>query len=281
MKNFSYNFYNKIIIGILLFSSIGFCQIPNAGFENWTNGNPDNWSTTNNSQFTNIIQSKNAHSGSYSVEGIVTSFSGFSISPLISTTFLYTGRPSGLSGYYKLSSVNSDTLVIAIALYKNDNAIGGGIFSTSTNANSFTQFNLPITYISSATPDSAGIVIYIGPTVGAHSGSTFYIDDLALGSATAVDENSTNVPDQFELKQNYPNPFNPTTTIEYQIPNQSHVVLKVYDVLGNQVAVLVNKDEPAGKYNINFNASKLSSGVYFYRINTGNFIQTKKFMVLK
>jgi len=100
-----------------------------------------------------------------------------------------------------------------------------------------------------------------------------------LTSVKSPSESS--IPGEYKLFQNYPNPFNPSTDINYQIPKQSHVVLKVYDILGNQVAVLVNKDEPAGKYSVNFNASKLSSGIYFYRMNAGNFILTKKLMVLK
>jgi hypothetical protein len=88
-------------------------------------------------------------------------------------------------------------------------------------------------------------------------------------------------PRQYKLFQNYPNPFNPTTTIQYQIPKQSHVVLNIYDILGNQVKTLVNKEENSGNYSVNFNASELSSGIYFYRIIAGSFIQTKKLILLK
>ncbi len=72
------------------------------------------------------------------------------------------------------------------------------------------------------------------------------------------------IPSQFNLEQNYPNPFNPVTTIKYQIPEISFVTLKVYDVLGNEIATLVSEEKPAGSYEINFNSSNLSSGIYFY-----------------
>ena len=85
----------------------------------------------------------------------------------------------------------------------------------------------------------------------------------------------------FRLEQNYPNPFNPSTIINYSIPRATFVTLNVYNVLGEKVETLVSENKPAGNYSVNFNASKLSSGVYFYRINAGNFIQTKKLMVLK
>jgi len=85
----------------------------------------------------------------------------------------------------------------------------------------------------------------------------------------------------FSLQQNYPNPFNPSTTIKYSIPKQSYVTLKVYDILGREVAALVNEKKPAGVYEINWNASKLSSGVYFYQLKAGEFIQTKKMILIK
>ncbi|MCK7526056.1 MAG: T9SS type A sorting domain-containing protein [Ignavibacteriales bacterium] len=105
-----------------------------------------------------------------------------------------------------------------------------------------------------------------------------------------------NIPTQFSLEQNYPNPFNPSTKIKYSIPNVtlsgvegSRVILKVYDVLGNEVATLVNEEKPAGNYEVNFNASKLSSGVYFYKLRVEDpstssgegFVQTKKMILLR
>jgi len=85
----------------------------------------------------------------------------------------------------------------------------------------------------------------------------------------------------FSLSQNFPNPFNPSTRIQYQVPSISQVVLKIYDVLGNEIATLVNEEQSAGVYEIEFNASKLSSGVYFYRLQADVFSETKKFMLIK
>jgi hypothetical protein len=97
----------------------------------------------------------------------------------------------------------------------------------------------------------------------------------------------TNVEDEFNpdpeyrLNQNYPNPFNPTTTISYSIPMTSNVSLKIFNVVGREVASLVNESKSAGSYSINFNASGLSSGVYFYQLTTANFTATKKFILVK
>ncbi|RKZ00070.1 MAG: hypothetical protein DRQ13_01145 [Ignavibacteriae bacterium] len=89
------------------------------------------------------------------------------------------------------------------------------------------------------------------------------------------------LPKEYKLFQNYPNPFNPTTTIKYQIPELSFVTLKVYDVLGNEIAILVNGEKPAGSYEVEWDAFSLPSSIYFYRLQAGDFIQTKKMVLIK
>ena len=87
--------------------------------------------------------------------------------------------------------------------------------------------------------------------------------------------------DEFDLSQNYPNPFNPSTTIHFIIPANGFVTLKVYDLLGNEVATLVNEEKPAGSYEVEFNANGLSSGMYLYTLQTGSYIETKKMILMK
>ena len=89
------------------------------------------------------------------------------------------------------------------------------------------------------------------------------------------------VPSKFELSQNYPNPFNPTTKIDYQLPNDGNVNISVFDNAGKEVMTLVNEFKTAGYYTINFNASSLSSGVYFYKITSGNFAMVKKLVLIR
>ena len=106
------------------------------------------------------------------------------------------------------------------------------------------------------------------------------------GTVVGVNQNSNSLVYTFELKQNYPNPFNPTTTIKYSLPSvaadfSQRTILKVYNVLGREVATLVNEKQTAGNYTINFDASKLTSGIYFYKLSVGSFIQTKKMILLK
>jgi len=88
-------------------------------------------------------------------------------------------------------------------------------------------------------------------------------------------------PSDFILNQNYPNPFNPTTVISFQLPLNSQVSLRVYDLLGNEIAELVNEFKPAGLHKIEFNSEGLSSGIYFYKITAGEFLQIRKMSLIK
>ncbi len=81
--------------------------------------------------------------------------------------------------------------------------------------------------------------------------------------------------------QNYPNPFNPNTIIKYSIPKLSLVTIKVFDLLGKHLQILLNKQQPSGNYEVEFNGSNLSSGIYFYRLETSDFVMTKKMILLK
>lgn len=96
-----------------------------------------------------------------------------------------------------------------------------------------------------------------------------------------VEVEVNNMPTEFSLEQNYPNPFNPYTSIEYTVVSSEYVNLKVYDVLGNEVATLVNEQKDAGRYRVNFDASNLSTGMYLYRIQAGSFSQVRKMMLIK
>jgi hypothetical protein len=102
---------------------------------------------------------------------------------------------------------------------------------------------------------------------------TFEYSDIITADLTS--------PTAYSLEQNYPNPFNPSTNISYSIPNSSFVTLKVYDILGNEVAALVNQTQAVGKYTVSFNAGNLSNGVYLYSIKVDNFTNIKKMILMK
>ncbi len=102
--------------------------------------------------------------------------------------------------------------------------------------------------------------------------TSFYPTEVELENPVGI---------KYRLQQNYPNPFNPVTTIKYQIPELSFVTLKVYDVLGNELITLVNEEKFAGSYKVEFDGSGLTSGIYFYQLRAGNFVGSKKMILLR
>ncbi|GMR24830.1 MAG: hypothetical protein BMS9Abin39_0099 [Ignavibacteria bacterium] len=143
-----------------------------------------------------------------------------------------------------------------------------GISDTSTNFNFITQNGAQV----NITPTDP-----IPPLSG-----TISIEDASwnLPIATSVEQIS-GLPEDYSIKQNYPNPFNPSTNIEYSIPSESFVELKVYDILGNEITTLVNEQQQAGVYRTNFIADNLPSGMYFARISANNFTKVVKMTLLK
>jgi hypothetical protein len=97
----------------------------------------------------------------------------------------------------------------------------------------------------------------------------------------SLDDAEGELPGSFQLAQNYPNPFNPSTTLSFYIPHSSFVTLKVYDILGREVAILANEGRPAGRYTVHWNASDNSSGAYFYRLQAGDFTMIRKMLLVR
>lgn len=119
---------------------------------------------------------------------------------------------------------------------------------------------------------------YVVNNVVMHAGDTNINVNLV---STGIESDNTTIPVSYTLSQNYPNPFNPSTIIMYEIPKESHVTLGVYNILGQKVAELVNTNQAAGRYSVDFNAAKLSSGIYFYKIQAGNFASFRKMILMK
>ena len=139
----------------------------------------------------------------------------------------------------------------------------------------------------------SSVVFDAGTTIDVGSGADIHADAFTFngtrsGSGTfttgssGVDDGAlVRTPKEFALLQNYPNPFNPNTTISFDLPSKSFVSLKVYDALGREVSVLVLNELPAGTYTREWNGASMPSGVYFYRLQAGSFVETKKLVLLK
>ena len=102
-----------------------------------------------------------------------------------------------------------------------------------------------------------------------------------LNIPSAINDGKSIVPELTKLHQNYPNPFNPKTTINYELPITNEIELSIYNLLGKKVATLVSEKQPAGRYQVEWDASQLASGVYFYRLDSGKFSDIKKMVLIK
>ena len=284
------------IFFVLAFSTVLFSQIPNPGFEQWIPANPplpsnpSLWFTSNFLGLgTTVTPVTASHSGEAALRGeVIVDTNGDTLPPLIISGqfgegFPMSDRPGALTGYYKFSPVGDDELFIGLLMYNNNNPIGVGELFIPTATSNFTQFEVPIDYVTADIPDLCIINIYIDNQGNLpHPGSYYIVDDLAFSAATGInDEPITGMPAAFELKQNYPNPFNPVTHIRYAIPQAAQVKLEVYNSLGQKVTDLVNEQKAAGQHVAEFNASELPSGIYFYRITAGSYQKMMKMMLMK
>jgi hypothetical protein len=274
-----------ILIAVLVFSySLSAQQIPNGGFESWTDGTPDEWMTNNLPGFaTPVTQSTTSRSGQSAARVEIVSFGESAYFGILTASDVpVTQRFGSLTGYFQFFPVNANNSIIIVVLMANDeNYVGGGSLEISSAASAYTQFSLTIDYTAGETPNNAFIQIIVADSSeNPVPGSFALFDDLEFGSVVNIPDEST-LPNKFDIKQNYPNPFNPSTTIEYSVPQTGFVKIKVYDIIGNEVASLVNENQAAGYYKINFDGSNLPSGIYLTRMEAGNFVKTYKMTLLK
>lgn len=166
------------------------------------------------------------------------------------------------------------------------NGSGGEVFSTGhwaagTQKTASWNYTLPVTWVD--TNVFVGLFAYFN--TGSISSLDSYVLQTTKGGVTAPNPTAVNneaeVVRGFYLSQNYPNPFNPTTNIKFSVPKEGYVSLKFYDILGNEVDSYINDVIKAGIYNATFDGSKLSSGVYYYKLTAGDFTETKRMMLVK
>ena len=273
---------------ILFISAMLFAQeIPNEGFESWTGNTPNLWFANNPPTGPQpVVPSLNSHNGMFSAQLRVVDLGGFPLPPQLSAGvngngFIVSQRYEALHGYYQFFPQTGDFFDVFIQMWvggTQGTMIGSGMLSSSTGEPDWAEFVVPINYTDPATPDWCTIQIQVGAQTNVLG--TALVDDLSFGSASAVKQ-IEGQPVSFKLMQNYPNPFNPITNIEYSISSESFVELKVYDILGKEVAILVNEQQPAGVYMADFDAVSLPSGLYFARLTANEFTHVIKMTLLK
>ncbi|RPI75838.1 MAG: T9SS C-terminal target domain-containing protein [Ignavibacteriales bacterium] len=161
------------------------------------------------------------------------------------------------------------------ALYKS-----AAIYNTTTNSWTVDSISISSNRDWMASVKYRGSFYVIGG-LGATSFAVNIVEEIIPHGTVDIDDEEELVPTEYKLQQNYPNPFNPGTIISWQLPVGSLVLLKIYDILGREVATLVNEIKGAGYYKVNFDGSSLASGIYIYRLTAGNYISTKKMLMIK
>ncbi len=281
---------SPIAVFCFLFACTTQAQVPNAGFENWTGGEPDGWVTSNVSPISVIpvTKSTDAHTGSSSLKGTVVPMyiTGTPVAPVIQAGaggqgFAVSVRSASVTGYYKCSLLSGDRLGLNFGMFLGTTGIGVGAQAITASTSAWTAFSVPIVYVAPGTPDNCVLQIQIlGPTgTDDHMSSWFEVDDLALSGTSGVLPETG--PASYSLAQNFPNPFNPTTTIRYSLAHRSQVTLAVFNALGERVATLVNEMQESGTHDARFDASGLASGVYFYRLLAGSYVETRQLVLMK
>ncbi len=176
-------------------------------------------------------------------------------------------EPAGLSGstIYALQTIGANIFA---------GTSNSGVYLSTDNGNNWADINEGLFNLGILSLAADDIYLYTGTT-----GTGVFRREI--DNILSVQNISGKIPSGFSLEQNYPNPFNPSTVIGYQLPVNGNVTLKVYDILGNEVAVLVDEELPAGSYEVEFAARELSSGMYFYKLQAGNFVETKKMILMR
>ncbi|NMB81045.1 MAG: T9SS type A sorting domain-containing protein [Ignavibacteria bacterium] len=202
-------------------------------------------------------------------------------------TNIYSGMPG--RGVFKSSDFGATWVNLTNGITTSEISqlatVGNGIIFTSGAGNNAifrsTNFGNTWSQFSNGLPNNSAV----GPICITKSGYIFTsVNNIIykiFDPLTGLNYNPYTIPFELILYQNYPNPFNPTTTISFSVPNSQFVMLKVYDILGREISTLVNEEKQPGNYEVKFDGNNLASGIYYYQIRAGQFVDTKKLVLLK
>jgi len=247
-----------------------------SGFTKWIRGG-FNWDTTRSTYTSPINSATDSRVGNYS----------YLSSPTLATKWVFdlsnTILPA-LTFFHKYS------------IYWTNNSCGKDYLYLEVSTNDGYSWNNLRTWEGANnawTPEQINLSAYIGDSIKIRfvlssyngcsgTGDGWYIDDVTIRDlATGITQTENIIPDRYSIMQNFPNPFNPSTNIEFSVPKQSNVKINVYDSQGKEVAALLNEKLSAGTYRVDFDGTGYSSGVYFYKMETEDFVQTRSMVLLK
>lgn len=190
-------------------------------------------------------------------------------------TWSIVSHPPGTTAPYYMNMHGFKDASNLIRVCVNEQSYGYKVFKTTNYGTSWTEETLPL----QGQGNGFNHMQFLNQNLGYAGGNLGYF--FRYGPPVGVGGNGNNTPSEFALKQNYPNPFNPITTIEYSVPSTAFVTVKVFDVMGREVAVLVNGKKTTGNYIVQFDAEDINSGIYFYTLETNGFKETKKMLLVK
>ena len=295
---------NFLIIDDITFTGTGITQqLPNNGFESWDTVSiisPHKWDNSNSQKNSAMglpaavsistdhttgnyaAKIQNYISATDTIQGVIftpsNSAQPWDNHPAFALTQPFTYNTFSVD--YKYLPQNSDSMGVNVMLYKNGNPIDESSYKNGATVSSWSTLDLPLNYNTSDSPDSAKIYFWAfncsGNTCKPLGNSVLFVDNLHFHTITGI-KPQTGLNNSFSV---WPNPFINTTTITYQLNTTEKVKIKVLDVLGNEVAALVNETKTEGAYNLTFDASGLTKGIYFCHIEAGNYTETRKLILI-
>jgi hypothetical protein len=211
-------------------------------------------------------------------------YQSFRESKYLSLTLLVLFNRSEISGFFHLALKSLNLKLHGVSTFPKG-TFGNGFYTSSENwqqNNSGLPSNPPLSALTGNGEVSGGstadVHFYVGLFENMNGGARIFQTTYTV---TDVELASSGIPVSYKLNDNYPNPFNPSTKIIYSVPQSSNVVIRVFDILGNEIENLVNEEKQTGIYEITWYAENLPSGIYFYRLQAGSFVETKKMVLMK
>lgn len=262
---------------LVLFTTLTFAQIPNAGFENWSNGSPAGWTTNNSIAGGLVTETNDAYAGNEAAMLNVVGTNGGSIS----ATFAVPAIPDSLYGWYLGNFVSGDVLLVQCSTKSGTTATSGALGSFSTTAVIYKKFGVKYSATPGSAADSASITLSLHNSTGSvNAGTSSIIDALSFGAY--LSDGIAPVTGNAFLQSCMPNPATNTASIIFSLNGSSNVNLALYDVTGKKVKTLLENTELTdGQYKLPVDVTSLPAGVYLYTLLVNGQQYTQKMVVAK